>query len=52
METQVENNAKNKQTNKQISKEKKGKKRICTELNHWKIEELDKILEKKELNVN
>ena len=33
MEAQVENNKK-KQTNKQINKEKKRKKRICAELNH------------------
>ena len=53
MEAQVENNVKkNKQTNKQINKEKKRKKRICAELNHWKIEELEKILEKKERNMN
>ena len=51
MEAQVENNV-NKQTNKQINKEKKRNKRICAELNHWKIEELEKILEKKELNMN
>ena len=49
MEAQVENNLKKKK-NKQINKEKKRKKRICAELNHWKIEELEKILEKKELN--
>ena len=49
MEAQVENNVK---TNKQINKEKKRKKRICEELNHWKIEELEKILEKKELNMS
>ena len=48
MEAQVENNVKtNKQTNKQ---RKEKKKRICEELNHWKIEELEKVLEKKELN--
>ena len=55
MEAQVENNVKKKQTNKQTIKQKKEKKRkklICAELNHWKIEELEKILEKKELNVN
>ena len=52
MEAQVENNVKKKQTNKQLNKEKKRKKLICAELNHWKIEELEKILEKKELNVN
>ena len=50
MEAQVENNVKTKQTKKQRNKEKKRKKRICAELNHWKIEELEKILEKKELN--
>ena len=49
METQVENNVKKK---KQIDKEKKRKKRICAELNHWKIEELEKILEKKEFNMS
>ena len=48
METQVDNNVKNKQTN----KEKKRKKRIYVELNHWNIEEKEKILEKKELNMN
>ena len=52
METQVENNVKKKQTNKQIDKEKKRKKRICAESNHRKIEELEKILEKKELNMS
>ena len=51
MEAQVDNNVKNKQTNKQ-RKEKKRKKRICTELNNWKIEEKEKILKKKELNMN
>ena len=49
MEAQVENNVKNKQT---IKKENKTKKRICTELNHWKIEEVEKILELKEFNMN
>ena len=38
MEAQVENNVK-KKTNKQINKENKTKKRIWTELNHWKTEE-------------
>ena len=52
MEAQVEKNVKKKQTNKQINKEKKRKERICAELNHWKVEELEKILEKKELNMN
>ena len=52
MEAQKENNVKKTTTNKQINKEKKRKKLICAELNHWKIEELEKILEKKELNVN
>ena len=53
MEAQVENNVKNKQTNKETKKQRKEKKkRICAELNHWKIEELEKILEKKELNMN
>ena len=53
MGAQVENNVKkNKQTNKQLNKEKKRKKLIFAELNHWKIEELEKILEKKELNMN
>ena len=52
MEAQVEKNVK-KKTNKQtIKQRKKRKKLICAELNHWKIEELEKILEKKELNVN
>ena len=52
MEAQVENNVK-KQTNKQTNKQRKErKKRICAELNHWKIEELEKILEKKERNIN
>ena len=52
MEAQVENNVK-KQTNKQTNKQRKErKKRICAELNHWKIEELEKILEKKERNMN
>ena len=47
MEAQVENNVK------KINKEtKKRKKRICTELNHLKLKELEKILEKKELNMN
>ena len=46
MEVQVENNVKNKQTNKQINKEKKRKKRICAELNHRKIEELEKSIGK------
>ena len=41
MEAQVENNVK-KQTNKPINKENNLKKRICTELNHWKIVELDR----------
>ena len=50
MEAQVENNVK--KTNKQINKENKTQKRICTELNHWKIEEVEKILEQKELNMN
>ena len=49
MEAQVDNNVKNKQTNKQ---RKEKKKRICTELNNWKIEEKEKILKKKELNMN
>ena len=49
MEAQVENNVKNKQT---IKKENKTKKRTCTELNHWKIEEMEKILEQKEFNMN
>ena len=52
MEAQVENNAKTKQKKKQRNKEKKRKKRIYAELNHWKIEELEKILEKKELYMN
>ena len=52
MEAQVENNVK-KQTNKQTNKQRKErKKRICAELNHWKIEEVEKILEKKERNMN
>ena len=54
MEAQVENNVK-KKTNKQTIKQRKEKKRkklICAELNHWKIEELEKILEKKERNMN
>ena len=49
MEAQVENNVKKKTTNKQ---RKEKKKRTCAELNHWKIEELEKILEKKERNMN
>ena len=50
MEARVENNVKNnKQTNKQ---RKLKKKRIRTELNHWKIEELEKILEQNEINMN
>ena len=48
MEARVDNNEKNKQRN----KEKKRKKRTCTELYHRKLEELEKILEKKELNMN
>ena len=52
MEAQVENNVKKKQTNKYLNKEKKRKKLIFAELNHWKIEELEKILEKKERNMN
>ena len=52
MEAQVEKNVK-KKTNKQtIKQRKKRKKLICAELNHWKIEELEKILEKKESNMN
>ena len=49
MEAQLDSNVKktNKQTNKQINREKKIKKRTCAELNRWKIEELEKILEKK-----
>ena len=51
MEAQVENKVK--KINKQINKEnKRKKKRICRELHHWKIEEVEKILEKKELNMN
>ena len=46
MEAQVENNVKNKQTNKQ-RKEKKTY--VQTELNHWKIAEVEKILERKNL---
>ena len=34
MQAQVENNVKKNQTNKQIDKEKKIKKRTCAELNH------------------
>ena len=49
MEAQAENNVKKKERNKET---KKRKKRISTELNHWKIEELEKILEKKESNMN
>ena len=37
MKALVENNLKNKQTNKQ--RKEKEKKRTCTDLNHWKIEE-------------
>ena len=50
MEVQVENKVK--KINKQINKENKRKRRICRELHHWKIEEVEKILEKKELNMN
>ena len=49
MEAEVLNNVK---TNKQSIKEKNRKENTCTDLNHWKIEELEKILEKKELNMN
>ena len=47
MEAQVENNVKNKQTNKQ-RKEKKNS-YVQTEFNHWKIAEVEKILERKNL---
>ena len=49
MQAQVENNVKkiNKET-----KKRKERKRICTELNHRKLEQPEKILEKKELNMN
>ena len=49
MEAEVLKNVK---TNKQSIKEKNRKENTCRDLNHWKIEELEKILEKKELNMN
>ena len=50
MEAQVENRVK--KIIEQINKENKRKKRICRELHHWKIDKVEKILEKKELNMN
>ena len=48
MEAQVENNVK-KQTNKQTKKRKEKKTYVQTEFNHWKIVEVEKILERKNL---
>ena len=50
MEAQAENNVK--KIIKKETKKRKEKNAYGAELNHWKIEELEKILEKKESNMN